>query len=81
MALEDANQTRMVQREISRRYIDTTLVDVRVIHGVCYLRGVISKLRSHPDIDLEHEAEIIRKILRQKPGIRDVVWEVYMRLK
>ncbi len=76
MAVEDAMNTRMVQREISRRYVDSTLVDVRVIHGVCYMRGIMRKLRTHPDVDLDHEAEVIRKVLRQQPGIREVVWEV-----
>jgi hypothetical protein len=79
MALEDASQTRMVQRELCRRQVDMSRVDVRVIHGICYLRGIMQKLRTHPEVDLEHEAEIIRKILRQKAGIRDVIWEVQMR--
>ncbi len=78
MAMEDAHQTRMVQRELTRRSVDTSKVDVRVIHGVCYLRGTISKLHTHPEVDLEHEAEIIRKVLRQQLGLRDVVWEVEM---
>ena len=76
MAMEDAHQTRLIQRELTRRYVDLSQVDVRVIHGVCYLRGTMMKLRTHPEIDLDHEAEVIRKVLRQKSGIRDVVWEV-----
>jgi hypothetical protein len=76
MAVEDAYQTRMVQHELSRRSVDFSLVDVRVIHGVCYLRGTMMRLRSHPEVDLDQEAEVIRKILRQRVGIRDVVWEV-----
>ena len=79
MAVEDALQTRMVQRTLFRRYVDASRVDVRVTHGVCYLRGFISKLRTHPQVDLEQEAEVIRKILRQKPGIREVIWEVVLR--
>jgi len=66
----------MVQRELNRRYIDTTQVDVRVIHGVVYLRGIIRTLRTHPEVDLERESDIIRKIIRQKPGIREIIWEV-----
>ena len=77
MALEDARQTRMIQHELCRRYVDCSRVDVRVIHGVCYLSGQMSKLRTHPEVDLNHEAEIIRKTVRQMQGIRDVVWDVY----
>ncbi len=79
MAIEDAYQTRSIQRELCRRYVDCSQVDVRVIHGVCYLRGVMRKLRTHPQIDLEQEAEVIQKILRQKQGIREVIWEVWAR--
>lgn len=76
MAVGDAECTRAVQRELNRRYVDSSLMDVRVIHGVVYLRGVMRRLRSHPDVDLERESEIIKKILRQMPGVRGIVWEV-----
>ena len=76
MALQDAYQTRMIQHLLVRRSVDLTNVDIRVIHGVCYMRGSIQKLRSHPEVDLEQEAEIIQKIIRQQSGIRDVVGEV-----
>ncbi len=78
MALEDARMTRNIQREVSRRYIDATRLDVRVIHGVCYFRGSISALRTHPEVNLEHESEIIRKIIHQHSGIKSVVWDVRM---
>lgn|GEM_PF-1506450 len=71
----DAEDTRMVQREIGRRHIDTSLLDVRVMHGVVYLRGVVRKVRGY-DIDLQKEMEIIRTLLRQKAGIREVVTDV-----
>lgn len=77
MALEDAYQTRQVKHELTRRNVDFSEVDVRVIHGVCYLRGNMAKFRSHPEVDLDHEAEVIRKVIRSIRGIRDVVWEVH----
>jgi hypothetical protein len=36
----------------------------------------MDRLASHPDIGLSEEMEIITRILRSKPGIRDVVNEV-----
>lgn len=75
MPAEDAEMTRMVRREISRRYVDTTYVDIRVMHGVCYLRGHIKPLKGH-DNDLTEEHEIILRIIRQRPGIREVVSEL-----
>lgn len=76
MAVGDAECTRMVMRELNRRYVDISQLDVRVIHGVVYLRGILKRLRTHPEIDLEREAELIRKILRQRPEVRGIVWEV-----
>ncbi len=78
MSVEDANQTRMVQREVSKRCIDISRMDIHVSHGVVYLRGVCSKLRGH-DIDLTHELQIICHALRARPEIRDVINEVTVR--
>lgn len=75
--VEDAEMTRMVRREIGRRYIDSSMLDVRVMHGVVYLRGWVDKLRGHNEqVDLREEVELIHRILLQRPGIRDVVIEV-----
>ena len=75
MPAEDAEMTRMVRREINRRYVDSTNVDVKVMHGVVYLRGYLKQLRGY-DKDLEEELDIILRILRQKPGIREVICEL-----
>ncbi len=79
MPAEDAEATRMVRAQITRRYVDSSQLDVRVIHGTVYLRGVLRPLRTHRDIDLQKEMETISHILRQKPGIRKVVWEATIR--
>lgn len=78
MSVEDARQTRMVQREISKRNLDITMMDIHVHHGVVYLRGSIRPLRGQ-NIDMKHEFNIISHILRGCPGIRDVVNEVHIR--
>lgn len=78
MPAEDVQMTRLVQREIGRRYIDSRQLDVRVIHGVVYIRGTVRKIRGH-DVSLEAEMEIIRRVLRSKPGIRDVIMDVTYR--
>jgi hypothetical protein len=76
---EDASLTKLVRSQIARRYIDSSLLDIRVSHGLVTLRGVIRVLRTHPDVDLQKEMETISIILRQKAGIRDVVWDVTRR--
>lgn len=76
MAVEDARYRRLVHHELTRRYVDFSQVDVQVVHGVCYLRGIMRQLRTHPEINLDHEAEVIRKVLMRVSGIRSVVWDV-----
>jgi hypothetical protein len=75
----DASLTKMVRSQIARRYIDASLLDIRVSHGLVTLRGVIRVLRTHQEIDLKKEMETISTILRQKAGIREVVWDVTQR--
>lgn len=78
MPSEDASMTRLVQREIGRRYIDTTRIDIKAMHGIVYIRGSICKLRGH-DVDLKKELEVINRILRGKAGIREVIMDVSIR--
>lgn len=75
MPVGDAQTTRLAHREISRRFIDITKLDIKAMRGVVYLRGQIKKLRGH-DVDLKHEMEVIRRVLHSKPGIRDVIIDV-----
>ncbi len=78
MPAEDLQTMRTVQRELTRRAIDISLCDVHVSHGVCHIRGVLSRMRGH-NFDLQTEMNIIQNVLRQKPGIREVVIEATLR--
>lgn len=75
MPSKDAEQFRHIRAQLARRYIDSSLLEVVVIHGVVYIRGTLMKLRSHPEIDLDHEVEAIVHLLRGRNGIRDIIWE------
>jgi hypothetical protein len=76
---EDVSGTKIARQMFSRRGIDLTRADIRVMHGVCYLRGQVSRLKGVEIPDLRAELEVIGKILRQKPEIRDVVIDVTYR--
>ncbi len=77
MSLADSQMTREVLRDISKRPLDITGLEVHVCRGVVFLRGKLDKLRGYfEDIDVHEELNIITKLLRQKPGVRDVVCEV-----
>ena len=79
MVTTDAANTKMVRSEIGRRYVDSSLLDIRVSHGTVHLGGVIGPLRLHRELDMAKEMAHISTILRSKPGIREVVWEVTIR--
>ena len=77
MRMQDVETAKMVRRAILRRYVDVTNLDVRVSHGVVYVRGKIDRIRgSYQEMDLAEELAIIQRILHQQPGVRDVVFEV-----
>lgn len=75
MPVEDIATTRMVRREIIRRRLDDSRLQVNAMHGVVYLRGEVSAL-DRGGVDAHEELHILSRILRSRPGIRDVVLEV-----
>ncbi len=70
---DDVRGTKHARSELSRRGIDTTQADLRVMHGVCYIRGSLRAMQTANITDLRSEIEKIGKILRTKPEIKDVV--------
>jgi hypothetical protein len=77
MSVEDARMTNAIRHEVVKRCIDSSRLDVRVCHGVCYLGGEVRQLPGQP-VDLKKEMEVIHHVLRNKPGIRDVVDEAHL---
>lgn len=75
----DVSATKVARSMFSRRGIDTSRADLRVMHGVAYLRGTVSAVRGAGVGDLKAECELIARLLRQKPEIRDVVLDVTYR--
>lgn len=74
----DVAGTKAVRQEFSKRGLDTTRADLRVTHGVCYIRGSVGTIKGGPQ-DVRAELEIIAKVLRTRPQIKDVVIDCTMR--
>lgn len=72
---EDVEMVRLARREINRRPLDTSRLDVYAMHGVVYLRGAIEAIYGH-DIDLKHEMERVAHTIRLHQGVREVVLEI-----
>lgn len=75
----DVEATRQARREFTKHRIDVTLADIRVMHGVIYIRGTIKSERGATYEDVQVECERIARLLRQKADIRDVVLDVNYR--
>ena len=71
--VNDVRGLRLARTELSKRGIDTMRADLRVMHGILYIRGTVPPLVGHVCHDVRHEVEHIAGLLRQKPEIRDVV--------
>jgi len=69
----DVRGLRISRTELSKRGIDTTRCDLRVLHGVLYIKGMVSVTKGAVIPDIRLEMEHIARVLRQKQEIRDVV--------
>jgi hypothetical protein len=78
MAQDQKQLQLMVRRELARRPIDCSMVDIYASHGVVYLRGTVRLVRGH-NIDLEQEIKTVMTVLRQRQGIREVISELQTR--
>jgi hypothetical protein len=80
MANDSALVTKMVRGQIGRRLIDATQLVIQVSGGVVHFGGVLRPMRGTGNTDMQQEMNNISTILRQKPGIKEVVWDVTLRL-
>lgn len=74
MPLEDIEMVRSVRREMARHCLDTGEVQVCAMRGVIHLNGRVRPLRGHED-EFEQEINTLYRVLKQRPGVRDVVME------
>ena len=72
MTAEDAEIIRTIRRELGRRPIDPTRVDIQVVQGRVTLAGVITTLRDKPNVDLQFEMEMFQKQLSRDRMVREI---------
>lgn len=76
----DAEASKAARRYFSRRGIDVGMADIRVMHGVCHIRGVVSFVRgAEGEQDLKTAVQQAAMILRRRPDIRDVAIDLIYR--
>lgn len=72
MTAEDAEIIRTIRRELSRRPVDATRLDIQVVHGRVTLAGIIAPARDRPDTNVQHELEVLQKLLMRERMVKDV---------
>ncbi len=76
---KDVEATKIVRREFTRRNVDTTMADIRVSHGVAYVKGTLRMQRGGDGGDIKATVDGIAKALRTRTEIRDVVIDASLR--
>ncbi len=80
MPNDNSALTKVVRGQIGRRLVDASGLIISVTGGMVRIGGVLRPLRGAANQDMHVEMAAITTILRARPGIRDVVWEVTLRL-
>jgi len=70
--VEDIRNRKRVRSEFVKRAMDITGLDIQVIHGTVYLRGVIKPMRGGVE-DLRSEVQMIANNIRNLGLAKEVV--------
>ena len=76
---KDVRALRVARTELARRGIDIGRADIRVSHGILYIKGTIGATKGCTASDLKLEVEHIGRILRSKSEFKDVVVDCMFR--
>ncbi|MFA6665447.1 MAG: hypothetical protein WCT06_02625 [Armatimonadota bacterium] len=78
MSKETAAMVRFMERECTKRNIDITRAVIFASGGTIYVNGIIKKIRGHT-FDLEHELGIVTRVVKSKPGVQGIVYDIDIR--
>lgn len=74
----DVRASKTLRSELGKKLIDVASADVRVMHGVAYIRGVVKCIPGGPP-DLKVALNTTLTNLRQKGSIKDYVLDCVYR--
>lgn len=72
----DAAIIRNVRRELGKRPLEATRVDVQSVNGKVTLGGVATRLRDQPDVNLKSEMDLLQKLIMRDRTVREVAVNV-----
>ncbi len=75
MDVNDLRATKFARSAFGKRGIDISMADVRVLHGVCFVRGKLKVLPKWDIKSIENEAAFIAGIIKRQPDVKECVLE------
>ncbi|MBI1757238.1 MAG: hypothetical protein HYR64_09050 [Fimbriimonas ginsengisoli] len=75
MDINDIRGTKYARTAFSKRGIDISNADVRVQHGICFVRGLLKPMPRWNINSVKAECEHIASIIRRSEVVKDVVLE------
>jgi hypothetical protein len=76
---KDVQASKYLRSMIGKGMIDVMQADIRVMHGVAYIRGVVKTMPGGPS-DIKAALHTIAQGLRQKGVVKDVVIDCVYRM-
>lgn len=76
---KDVSAVKFLRSELGKKMIDVTQADVRVMHGVAYVRGVVKPVKGGPE-DLKKALDQALSNMRQKGMLKDYVIDCTYRI-
>ena len=75
MDINDVRATKGARNSFGKRGIDLQMADVRVQHGVCFVRGMLKALPKWNIESIEKEAMVVANMIKRMPEVKEVVLE------
>lgn len=75
MDINDVRGTKFARSAFGKRGIDLTMADVRVQHGVCFVRGMLKAAPKWDIPSVEKEAHLVAGIIKRQATIKECVME------
>ena len=75
----DVQTSKACRRLFTKKGINVNAAEVRVMHGVCHIRGLIEPIPGQGVEDLREAVKTVCGFIKRLPGVRDVSIDVIYR--
>jgi hypothetical protein len=75
---EDIRNRKRIRSEFTKRSLDITGMDLQVLHGTVYIRGIIKPVKGASG-SVKSEVELIARIIRQQNLAKEVIIDAQLR--